>query len=116
MQQAKPAAGATKASAMPAAAPEADGEAREALMEETPATAAKPRSTVSTAITVVVCLVFTAVGPMLILINKYLMARGSFPYPIILTCFGQVRLAFRACYLHPPPPPCLLLPLPHCHG
>lgn len=45
---------------------------------------------VSTVITVVVCLTYTAVGPMLILLNKYLMSRGHFPYPILLTCFGQV--------------------------
>ena len=51
--------------------------------------AAHERS-VSTAITVAVCLTYTVVGPMLILLNKYLMARGHFPYPILLTCFGQV--------------------------
>jgi len=41
-------------------------------------------------ITVGVCLTYTAVGPMLILLNKYLMSRGHFPYPILLTCFGQI--------------------------
>ena len=45
---------------------------------------------VSTVITVGVCLTYTAVGPMLILLNKYLMSRGHFPYPILLTCFGQI--------------------------
>ena len=45
---------------------------------------------VSLAITVCVCLVFTAVGPILILTNKYLMSRCNFPYPILLTCSGQI--------------------------
>jgi drug/metabolite transporter (DMT)-like permease len=51
---------------------------------------AERKRTLSTLITVCVCLLFTAVGPMLILTNKYLMARCKFPYPIILTCSGQI--------------------------
>ena len=47
----------------------------------------KPGSVV---VTVCVCLVFTAVGPILILTNKYLISRCKFPYPILLTCSGQI--------------------------
>jgi len=47
-------------------------------------------NTLSKAYTVFVCLLFTIVGPVLILTNKYLMSRGNFPYPILLTCCGQI--------------------------
>ena len=47
-------------------------------------------STLSKAYTVLVCLLFTVVGPVLIVTNKYLMSRGKFPYPILLTCSGQI--------------------------
>jgi len=53
----------------------------------------------STLITVFVCLVFTVVGPMLILANKYLMTRCKFPYPIILTCSGQISSAIICFFL-----------------
>jgi len=60
------------------------------------ASASRPRSL---AITVFVCLVFTAVGPTLILTNKYLMARCKFPYPILLTCSGQISSSIISFFL-----------------
>jgi drug/metabolite transporter (DMT)-like permease len=53
----------------------------------------------SLAITVCVCLVFTAVGPTLILTNKYLMSRCKFPYPILLTCSGQISSSVISFFL-----------------
>ena len=60
------------------------------------ASANKP---MSLAITVCVCLVFTAVGPTLILTNKYLMSRCKFPYPILLTCSGQISSSVISFFL-----------------
>ena len=42
-----------------------------------------------TALTVLVCVVYTLVGPLLIFVNKYLMTKGHFPFPITITCLGQ---------------------------
>ena len=53
----------------------------------------------SLAVTVCVCLVFTAVGPTLILTNKYLMSRCKFPYPILLTCSGQISSSVISFFL-----------------
>ena len=60
------------------------------------ASASRPRSL---AVTVFVCLVFTAVGPTLILTNKYLMSRCKFPYPILLTCSGQISSSIISFFL-----------------
>jgi len=60
------------------------------------ASANKP---MSLAVTVCVCLVFTAVGPTLILTNKYLMSRCKFPYPILLTCSGQISSSVISFFL-----------------
>ena len=45
-------------------------------------------SVVDITITVGVCVLYTLVGPLLILNNKYLLTSG-FPYPIVLTSLTQ---------------------------
>ncbi|KAL1526538.1 hypothetical protein AB1Y20_015247 [Prymnesium parvum] len=54
---------------------------------------------VSGAVTVLVCVAYTLVGPMLIMLNKIILTQSSFPYPILLTCFHQVASAVFAAIL-----------------
>ena len=46
------------------------------------------------AITLVVCTVYMVVGPLLIMLNKYLLTTGRFHYPILLTTMHQVSSSF----------------------
>ena len=41
-------------------------------------------------VTAVVCVVYMLVGPLLILCNKYLLSRGGFPHPLLLTTLMQL--------------------------
>ena len=50
-------------------------------------------------LTISVCFAYTFVGPLLILLNKLILTRHTFPYPIILTCFHQLASAFFSAIL-----------------
>mgnify|MGYP007078262225 CR=1 FL=1 len=50
------------------------------------------------AITVGVCIAYTMVGPLLIMLNKLILTR-HFPYPILLTSFHQLSSALISAFL-----------------
>ena len=74
---------------------EGGGSSSPSPADSAPATAAAPSDAwmcstfAETALTVLVCVVYTLVGPLLIFVNKYLMTKGHFPFPITITCLGQ---------------------------
>ena len=56
----------------------------------------RTRAWASGALTVVVCITYTLVGPLLIMLNKIILTRSGFPYPILLTSLHQLASAFFA--------------------
>ena len=49
-----------------------------------------PSTAASHALTALVCCAYMAIGPAIILTNKWLIAYGGMPFPVVLTCLGQV--------------------------
>lgn len=59
----------------------------------------RARILLSGMLTVAVCVVYTLVGPLLIMLNKIILTRTNFPYPVFLTSFHQVTSALFATVL-----------------
>jgi len=53
---------------------------------------------VSSVVTVIVCILYTLVGPLLIMLNKIILTKHGFPYPILLTTCHQVSSAIFAAF------------------
>ena len=47
-------------------------------------------------VTVAICVAYTLVGPLLIMLNKLLLSKAGFPYPVLLTTFHQSTSALFA--------------------
>ena len=54
------------------------------------------RRWVSGVVTVGVCIAYTLVGPLLIMLNKLILTKSDFPYPILLTSFHQLTSSLFA--------------------